>query len=113
MEDMVNAVVVARALDGSDAGGFFDDADEVLIAGGAGAVDAGINVGDVIADGTEAQAGLELANCVGEGGGVFVAGAQDMEGVALGGFCANTGKLFELFDEASHRLGIAGHGSRV
>ena len=51
VEDVVDAVVAARLFDGGDVGGLFDDADDVLVADGAGAVAAGIDVGDVVADG--------------------------------------------------------------
>jgi hypothetical protein len=44
VEDVVDALVAAGSLDGGDAGGFFDDADETLIANGVRAVSAGVNV---------------------------------------------------------------------
>ena len=55
VEDVVDAVVAAGLFDGGDVGGLFDDADEALVAGGAGAVAAGVDVGDVVADGAEAE----------------------------------------------------------
>ena len=93
--------------------GFFDDADEALVARGAGAIDAGVDVGDVVADGAEAQAGLELADGVGECFGVLIAGAQEMEGESLRALCSDAGQFFKLFDEAGHGLCKARHGSRV
>jgi len=113
VEDVVDAHVSAGALDAGNAGGLLNDADEALVADGAGAVGAGIDVGDVVADGAEAQAGLELADGVGEGGGVFVAGAQEVEGEALGAFGADAGELLEFVDEPGHGLGVTGHGFRV
>jgi hypothetical protein len=65
MQDVVSALIASRALDYVNAGWFFDDADEALVAGGTGAVDAGINVGNVVADRTEAEGGFEAANGVG------------------------------------------------
>ena len=58
VEHVVDAVVAAGALDGGDVGGLLDDADEALVARGACAVGAGIDVSDVVADGAEAQARL-------------------------------------------------------
>jgi hypothetical protein len=104
VEDVVDALVAAGALDGGDAGGLLDDADEALVADGAGAVGAGVDVGDVVADGAEAQAGFEGADGVGEGGGVFLGGAEDVEGEALGGFGADAGEFFQFFDEPGHGL---------
>jgi hypothetical protein len=94
VEDVIDAVVVTGAFDAGDAGGFFDYANEALVADGAGAVGAGVYVGDVVADGAEAQGGFEGADGVGQGGCVFVAGAEEMEGEALGGFGADAGELF-------------------
>ncbi len=107
MQDVVDALVAARALDAVDVGGLLHDADQALVADGAGAVGAGIDVGDVVAYGTETQACLEPAHSVGEGGRVFVGGAQNMEGEALGALGAYAGKLLQLFNEPGHRLGIA------
>ena len=90
MEDVVDAVVAAGFFDGGDVGGLFDDADEALVAGGRGAVEAGVDVGDVVADGAEAERGFEGADGVGERGGVGVGRAQDVEGEALRGACVPT-----------------------
>jgi hypothetical protein len=65
MKDVVQAIETAGLFDGIDVGRFFDDADRVLIAGGVGAVGAGVDVGDVVADGAEAEVLLEG----GDGGG--------------------------------------------
>ena len=100
VEDVVDAVVAARLLDGGDVGGLFEDADGVLVAGGAGAVDAGIDVGDVVADGAEAELFAQDEDGVGKGAGVVVGAAQKVEGEALGGFGADAGELAQLVDEA-------------
>ena len=113
VEDVVDALVAAGALNGGDAGGLLDDADEALVADGGGTVGAGIDIGDVVADGAEAEAGFEGVDGVGEGGGVFLGGAEDVEGEALGGFGADAGKFFEFVDEAGERLCVTGHGLRV
>ncbi len=108
VEDVVDAVVAAGFFDGGDVGGLFDDADEAVVAGGGGAVGAGVDVGDVVADGAEAEVLFNLADRVGEGVSVFGGGAEDVKGEALGGFGADAGELAQLVDEAGHGLGEAG-----
>ena len=108
MEDVVDALV-ARALDGVDVGGLLDHADEAQIAGGARAIGAGIDVRDVVADGAEAEAGLEVAHGFGEGGSIFVGGAENVEGEALRGLGTDAGQLLQLFNEPGHWLGVACH----
>ena len=108
MQNVIHAIVVAGLLDGGDVGWLFHDANQALVAGGAGAVDAGIDIGDVVADGTEMQTGLQLADGVGEELGVFVAGAQDVKSEALRSLAAYAGKFLEFVDEASHGLGKLG-----
>ncbi len=113
VEDVIDALVASGAFDAGDAGGLFDDADQALVARGTGAVGAGVYVGYVVADGAETQGGFEGADGVGEGCCVFVGGAQDVEGEALGAFGADAGEFFEFVDEPGHGLCIARHGSRV
>jgi len=113
MEDVVNAVVAAGAFDAGDAGGLFDDADEALVAGGTGAVCAWIDVGDVVADAAEAEAGLEFADRVGEGRGFFIRGSQEVKGESLRALGAYARELLQFVDEAGHGLGVAGHVLRV
>lgn len=109
MEYVVDAVVGAGLLDGGYVGRLLYDADEALVADGAGAVGARVDVGDVIADGAEAEVGLQLADGVGQGLGVLRRGAEDVEGEALGAAGSNAGELAELVDEAAHGLGETSH----
>jgi len=114
VEDVVEAVVAAGFFDRGDVGGLFDDADLASIAGGTGAVETGIDVGDVVAEGAEAERGFEGADGVGEGVGVGVRRAQDVEGEALRGARADTGELAEFVDEPRHGSGEAGgHGRQM
>ena len=76
---MVDAVEVARLFDGGDVGGLLDHADQFLIAGGTAAIDAGIDVGDVVADGAQAQLGLHVADGGGERLGVVRARRAEYE----------------------------------
>ena len=108
MEDVVEAGEGAGFFDGGDVGWLFDDADEGAGADGGGTEAAGVDVGDVIAEGAEAEVGFELRDGVGEGFGVFCGGAEDVEGEALGGAGADAGELAELLDEGGHGLGEAG-----
>jgi hypothetical protein len=107
VENVVDTLKSACALDRVDAGRFLDYADDALVAGRAGAVGAGIDVGDVVADGAEAQTCLEPAHGFSEGRSIVVGGAQDMEGEALGTLCADAWELLQFFNEPGHGLGIA------
>src|SRR5438874_6668970 len=49
VQHVVNAVEVACLLNGADVGGLLHHADQLVIARGAGAVNAGINISDVVA----------------------------------------------------------------
>jgi hypothetical protein len=51
MEDMEDSVKVLSLFDGGDVGGFLDNANEMLIARGTGAVDARVDVCDVVTNG--------------------------------------------------------------
>ena len=88
---------------------FFDDADDALVAVRAGAVEAGIGVGDIRADGAFADFFLGVADGVGEGEGVLGRAAQEMKGEALGRFLANSGKMLQFVDETFNRTGKIGH----
>jgi hypothetical protein len=99
VEDVIDAVVGASLLDGGDVGGLLDDADEALVAGGAGAVGAGIDVCDVVAEGAEAEMLFDLADGVREGFGVLQRRTEDVKGEALRGLGADAGELAQLFDE--------------
>jgi len=83
VEDVVDALVAAMgvscSLDRGDVSRLLDNADQALIAGWAGAVGAGIDVGDVVADGAEAQAGLEVMHGFSQRRRIVVGGAQDVK----------------------------------
>lgn len=109
MENVIDAVEVACFFDGGDIGGLFDDANEFLIPSRAAAVDARLYVGDVIANGTEAQLRLDVTDGYGERFGIFAARAQDMERQALSGLAADAGQFPEFVNEPGHGLGKARH----
>ncbi|HKE26648.1 MAG TPA: hypothetical protein VKB88_30045 [Bryobacteraceae bacterium] len=100
-------------LDGGDVGGLLDHADQALIAGRAAAIAAGIDIGDVVADGAQAQAGLDVTHGGRQGFGVVVAGAQDVEGQPLRAFAAHAGQLLQFLDQSRHRFCEFGHGSSL
>src|SRR5690348_3941508 len=83
VKNVVDAVVAARLLDGCNIGWFFNNANQALIACGAAAIHAWINVGDIAADRTEMETCFDLTNGVREQLGVFIAGAKDVEGEPL------------------------------
>ena len=93
-ENVVHAAVSARFFDRENVVGFFDDADRLVIAGRADAVEARIRVGDVAAGGALANFFFGVANGVGERHGFFRLSAQEMECEALRGFLSNAGKMF-------------------
>src|SRR5437870_12551958 len=99
-----------RLLDGGDVGGLFDHADQALVASGARAVGAGVNIGDVVADGAQPQTGLDIVNRAGESVGVVSSRAQNMKRQPLGRLAANAGKFLQLVNETGHRFSEARHG---
>jgi hypothetical protein len=101
---MIDAIEVSRFLNRRNVGGFFDDADQSLVPGSTTAINAGIDVGDVVADGTKAKALLELLNRGGERVGILIGGSKDVEGEALSTLGAHAGELLQFFNQASHRL---------
>jgi hypothetical protein len=109
VENVVDAVVATGALDGGDGGGLFNNADEAVVARGAGTVGAGVNVGDVVADGAESQGLAQVEESFGERDGVFFVGAEEMEGVTLRALGSHAGEFFELFDESGLRFSVTGH----
>jgi len=108
VQHVVDAVVMARLFNGGDVGWLLDNANQPLIPRWAGAIDTGIDISDVVADGAEAQAGLYVMNGGREQLGILVAGAQDVECKALRGLTAHAGQLLQFFNKASHRLGEPG-----
>jgi hypothetical protein len=72
MQDMVDTRIAAP-LHCVDVGRFFHNADKALVAGGACAIQARIDIGDVVADGAESKAGLEPANSFRQSRSVIVA----------------------------------------
>jgi len=109
MQDVVDAVEVSGFFDSCDAGGLFNHAHLMLVSGGALAIDTRIRVGDVVADGAEVKALLYVTDGGGQCFGVFVTGAQNVEGEALRRLASNAGKLFELVNQTNHRFGKFGH----
>src|SRR5690349_16497499 len=102
---------MSRLLHRSDVGGLFDHANEPLVARWAGAIDAGIDISDVIAHRTQAQAGLYFLNGKGESVRVIFAGAKNMERQPLRRLAADARKFFELINQTSHGFSEARHGN--
>src|SRR5205085_5894262 len=65
VQHVIDAVVVACLLDGRDVGRFLHHTNQPLVAGGAAAVDAGIDVGDVVALRAQVQLGFDVADGAG------------------------------------------------
>ena len=71
MQDVVNTVEVLGLFDSGNVGGLFDHANHALVARRAGAVNARIDVGDVVANRAQAQVGLHVPDGSGKSFGVF------------------------------------------
>ncbi len=106
---MVHARVGARFFDGHDVVRLFHHADGPAIARGPGAVQAGIRVSDVVADGAFADFFFCVANGVGERQGVFRRRAQQKESEALRGFLSDAGEVLQFIDQAFDRSGEIRH----
>src|SRR5579859_3019625 len=106
---MIKAAILARALNGEDVVGLFDDADHSAITVRARAVKAGIGIGDVVTDAAFTNLQLGIANGVGQGHRVFWVGAEHMKGQALRCLLADPGQAFELIDEPTDRFGKVRH----
>lgn len=109
MQHVVGAVEVLGLLDGRNVCWLFHYAHEALISGRTAAIDAGVDVGDVVADGAQLQAGLHVAHRNRQRLRILVAGAQDVKGEPLCTFAADAWQLFQFIDEPRHRLGKLGH----
>lgn len=105
MQHVIDAVVAARLFDRPDISRFLDNTHQPLIACGAAAIYAGIYVGNVAANRAETETCLHSANCLGEQFGVFIAGAQDVEGEPLRRLATDARQLLQFVDEPRHRLG--------
>ena len=102
MKNMVYTVEILALLDRGDVGRFLDHAHQSLVASGIRAIDARVNVSDVVADGAEMQLRLQLMNGLGESGRIIGGGAEDVKGEALCGFVTNSWKFLELVNETRH-----------
>src|SRR5262249_38192445 len=75
----------------------------------AGAVEARIGVGDVVADRALADFFLGVANGLGQSEGVLGRGAKEVKRKALSGFLANAGEMLKFIDQAFDWGGEIGH----
>jgi hypothetical protein len=109
VQDVEDAVEVFGLFDGGDVGGFLNHADHALVAGCAGAVEARVDVGDVVADGAETEVGFDVTHGGREGLGIFFAGAKNVKGQPLRAFGADARKFFQFVNQPRHRFGKFGH----
>ena len=109
MQHVVTAIEMAGLLDRRDIGGFLHHANLALVAGGAGTINARINIGNIVADGAEAQAGFHIAHGSGQRLGIVVAGAQNVKREPLRGLAADARQFLQLVNKARHRLSKSRH----
>ena len=110
MQYVIDALVASIGTFGSlnrrDAGWLFHDAYQAMVAGRAGAVGAGIDIRDVIADRAKAQISLKAMHRLCQRSRIFIARAQDMKCEPLGAFGAHPGQLLQFFNQPGHWLCI-------
>src|SRR6266700_3181214 len=109
MQDVINAIVMSCLLYRGDIGRFFDDADQVLVSSCAGAIGAGINVGDVVTYRAQTQAGLHVVDGAGKGARILFARTQNVKCEPLRRLASNAGKFLELVNQTGHRFGKTRH----
>ena len=104
MEDVVATAVLARALQGDDIQGRFDDTDDRL-PGGITAQAARVGLGGVETDGAERNPRLDVENRLGERRCLFGGCAEQMVGETGCRFRTNPRKAPEFVNETGDRLG--------
>ena len=102
---MIEAGVLARFFYGQNVVRLLDDADNFPIARGAGAVQAGVAVGNVVADAALVNIQFGLANGFGKGQGLFRRDAQEMKGQALRGLLPDTRETLEFVEQFDDGFG--------
>ena len=109
VQDVVEAVVAARLLDGDEVVGLLDDADHRAVAPGRGAEAAGLNVGQVVADRAGDDLALDLFERRDEALHVRLRHPQDVEGEPLRRLVPDAGQALELVDQLGDGLGVFEH----
>jgi hypothetical protein len=110
VKDVEDSVEVLGLVDRGDIRGFFDHAHETLIPRGTRAIDARVDIGDVVANGAKAQIRFDVSHRRGQCLGVVIARAENVKGEALRALGPDAGELFQLIDQARHGFGKFGHG---
>jgi hypothetical protein len=113
VENVIDAIKVARFFDCGDVCRLLDYANNFLIARRAAAVNAGIDVGNVVADRAQMKVGFNVADSGGEGVGIVRTGAQNMKGETLGALAADSRQFLEFVDEPGHGLGKFRHRKSI
>src|SRR5436309_12003343 len=113
IEHMIGTVEVPGFLNGGDVRRLFHHAYRRLIASRAAAVGTRIYIGYVVADRAKPQIRLHVTNCSRQGLGIFITGAQNVEGEPLRVLAANPRQLLQFVDQPRHRLCKFGHDSAI
>ena len=108
-QDVIEAAVLPRFFDGHDVVRLFDDADRLSITRGPRAVEAWINIGDVIAHRAEPHVHLGVADRIGQRQGFLGLSAQNMKREALRRLGPYPGQMFELVDQTLDGFGKIRH----
>jgi hypothetical protein len=106
---VVSAIEVFCFFNRRDVGRFLYHTYNPLVASRATAVNARIDVGNVVADGAEAKAGFHITHGRGQAFRVSIAGTQNVEGKALSALAPDSRKFFQFVNEPGHWLGKFRH----
>src|SRR5579872_2942262 len=90
MKHVINPVEVFGLFDSADICWFFHHANHPLVARGTAAVNARINICNVVANGTKTQLSLDVAYRRGQSLSILIIRAQDMKPEPLRGLAANS-----------------------
>src|ERR1700722_9909535 len=102
MEHVIKAIKMTRLFDSGYVGGLLYYANLFLVASGATAIDAGINVGDVVTGRAQAELSFYVLHGGCQSFGVVGAGAQNVESKTLGTLAADAWQLLQFVDQADH-----------
>lgn len=106
VEDVINPAAQAGLFEADDVFGLLDDTDDVVLAAGVGADAADLRLGQVEANAALADVGLDIADGLGQGEGLFGVGFEDVKRQPFGGLGADAGQGGELLNQFIQTFGI-------
>jgi hypothetical protein len=104
MQYVIDPIEVFGLFDGADIRRFFDHANHPLVARSAAAVNAGLDIRNVIADGAQTQLGLHVAHRRRQRLRILIIRTQDVKPEPLRCLAANSRQLLQFINQPRHRL---------